>query len=164
MSPLPLFLVNLIEFIVSLFWYMSLLSPIDVVFGGFGLRFLLFLISPKLCRGEGNGTLLQYSCLKNPRDRGAWWATVHGVAKSQTRLSDFTFTFTNTTLAACAISVSLLLPTWLPLMLQKWRVDSLKLNDDENSDSSIRHHLIRPQGWWWEVHHCLQVGTSTLPR
>ena len=42
---------------------------------------------------EGNGTPLQYSCLENPVDGGAWWATVHGVAKSQTRLSDFTFTF-----------------------------------------------------------------------
>ena len=43
--------------------------------------------------GEGNGTPLQYSCLENPMDGGAWWATVHGVAKSLTRLSDFTFTF-----------------------------------------------------------------------
>ena len=43
--------------------------------------------------GEGNGTPLQYSCLENPIDGGAWWATVHGVTKSQTRLSDFTFTF-----------------------------------------------------------------------
>ena len=43
--------------------------------------------------GEGNGTPLQYSCLENPRDRGAWWAAVQGVAKSQTGLSDFTFTF-----------------------------------------------------------------------
>ena len=42
--------------------------------------------------GEGNGTPLQYSCLENPMDQGPWWATVHGVAKSQTRLSDFTFT------------------------------------------------------------------------
>ena len=40
--------------------------------------------------GEGNGNPLQYSCLENPMDRGAWEATVHGVAKSQTRLSDFT--------------------------------------------------------------------------
>ena len=40
--------------------------------------------------GEGNGNPLQYSCLENPMDQGAWWATVHGVAKSQTRLSDFT--------------------------------------------------------------------------
>ena len=38
--------------------------------------------------GEGNGSPLQYSCLGNPMDRGAWWATVHGVAKSQTQLSN----------------------------------------------------------------------------
>ena len=43
--------------------------------------------------GEGNGYPLQYSCQENSIDRGAWWATVHGVAKSRTRLSDFTFTF-----------------------------------------------------------------------
>ena len=40
--------------------------------------------------GEGNGTPLQYSCLENPMDRGAWWAVVHGVAKSRTRLSNLT--------------------------------------------------------------------------
>ena len=44
-------------------------------------------------RGEGNDTPLQYSCLENPRDGGAWWASVHGVAESRTRLSNFTFTF-----------------------------------------------------------------------
>ena len=44
--------------------------------------------------GEGNGNPLQYSCLENPMDRGAWLAAVHGVAKIQTRLRDFTFTFT----------------------------------------------------------------------
>ena len=43
--------------------------------------------------GEGNGTPLQYSCLINPMDGGAWWAAVHGVLKSRTRLSDFTLTF-----------------------------------------------------------------------
>ena len=43
--------------------------------------------------GEGNSTPLQYSCLENPIDGGAWKAAVHGVAKSWTRLSDFTFTF-----------------------------------------------------------------------
>ena len=43
--------------------------------------------------GEGNGTPLQYSCLENPMDGGAWWAAVHGVAKSRTPLGDFTFTF-----------------------------------------------------------------------
>jgi len=41
--------------------------------------------------GEGNGYSLQYSCLENPTDRGAWWATVHGVTKSQTWLNTFTF-------------------------------------------------------------------------
>ena len=43
--------------------------------------------------GEGNGTPLQYSCLENPMDGGAWQAVVHGVTKSRTRLSDFPFTF-----------------------------------------------------------------------
>ena len=42
---------------------------------------------------EGNGTPLQYSCLENPMDGGAWWAAVHGVAKSRMRLRDSTFTF-----------------------------------------------------------------------
>ena len=41
--------------------------------------------------GEGKGNPLQYSCLENPMDGGAWWATVHGVAKSQTQLSDLTY-------------------------------------------------------------------------
>ena len=43
--------------------------------------------------GEGIGTPLQYCCLENPMDGGVWWAAVHGVAMSQTRLSVFTFTF-----------------------------------------------------------------------
>ena len=41
--------------------------------------------------GKGNGNTFQYSCLENSMDRGAWWATVHGVAKSQTQLSDYYF-------------------------------------------------------------------------
>ena len=47
----------------------------------------LFFIS-----GEDNGNTRQYTCLENPMDRGAWWAAVHGVARSRTRLSNFTFT------------------------------------------------------------------------
>ena len=47
----------------------------------------------ELVSGKGNGTPLQYSCLENPMGGGAWWAAVHGVAKSQTWLSNFTFTF-----------------------------------------------------------------------
>ena len=45
--------------------------------------------------GGGNSNQLQYSCLENSMDGGAWWATVHGVAKSWMRLSDFTFTLDN---------------------------------------------------------------------
>ena len=50
-------------------------------------------LTPGLARspGEGKCNPLQYSCLKTPMDRGAWWATVHGVTKSQTRLRDFHF-------------------------------------------------------------------------
>ena len=45
------------------------------------------------CFGEGNGTPLEYSCLENPMDGGAWMAAVHGVVEDWTRLSDFTFSF-----------------------------------------------------------------------
>ena len=55
------------------------------------LRFISTLIA--FWNREGSGTPLQYSCLENPMDGGAWWATVHGVAESRTWLSDFTFTF-----------------------------------------------------------------------
>ena len=61
-------------------------------------KFLLFYFWKCLRRfvinsGEGNGTPLQYSCLENPMDGGAWKAAVHGVAEGRTRLSDFTFIF-----------------------------------------------------------------------
>ena len=61
-------------------------------FPGFQLL-VIFRDFYSICFGEGNGTPLQYSCLENPMDGGAWWAAVHGVAKSQTRLSYYTFTF-----------------------------------------------------------------------
>ena len=57
------------------------------------------IVYPSICHevtgsdGEGNGTPLKYSCLENPMGRGAWWAAVHGIAKSQTQLNNFTFTF-----------------------------------------------------------------------
>ena len=50
-------------------------------------------IGTRILHGEGDGIPLQYSCLENPMDGGAWWAAVHGVAKSRRRLNDFTFTF-----------------------------------------------------------------------
>ena len=53
----------------------------------------IILCTTKEGNREGNGTPLQCSCLENPMDAGAWWAAVHGVTESWTRLSDFTFTF-----------------------------------------------------------------------
>ena len=53
----------------------------------------IYFIYSSVYIGEGSGTPLQYSCLENPMDGGAWWAAVHGVAKSRARLNDFTFTF-----------------------------------------------------------------------
>ena len=52
-----------------------------------------FLVLFYLSVGEGNGTPLQYSCLENPMDGGAWKAEVHGVTEGRTRLSDFTCSF-----------------------------------------------------------------------
>ena len=54
---------------------------------------LLFNMLSRLVIREGNGSPLQYSCLENPMDGGAWKAAVHGVAEGRTRLSDFTLTF-----------------------------------------------------------------------
>ena len=54
---------------------------------------IIYFIYSSVYIGEGYGTPLQHSCLENPMDGGAWWAAVHGVAKSQTRLRDVTFTF-----------------------------------------------------------------------
>ena len=51
---------------------------------------MAFLCVPTIFIAEGNGNPLQYSCLENPMDGRAWWATVHGVTKSQTQLRDFT--------------------------------------------------------------------------
>ena len=66
--------------------------------------------------GEGNGSPLQYACLENPMDGGAWRATVHGVAKSRTRLSDFTFIFT----------FQLLSMFWIPsLLFIPWTITAL---------------------------------------
>ena len=55
-----------------------------------------FLLS---CIGEGNGNLLQYSCLENPRDRGAWWAAIYGVVQSQTRLKQLSSSSSSVLLA-----------------------------------------------------------------
>ena len=79
---------------------LQLQSPSAVIFEPKKIKSVtVSTVSPSICHevmgldGEGSGTPLQYSCLENPMDGGAWWAAVHGIAKSRTRLSDFTFTF-----------------------------------------------------------------------
>ena len=57
------------------------------------LAYRAYLLLTDVNPGEGNGTPLQYSCLENPMDGGAWKAAVHGVAEGRTRLNDFPFTF-----------------------------------------------------------------------
>ena len=56
------------------------------------IRWIILMIN-SLTYGKGDGSPLQYSCLENPMDGGAWWAAVHGIAKSRTQLSNFTLTF-----------------------------------------------------------------------
>ena len=68
------------------------------------------------CRitGEGDGTPLQYPCLENPMDGGAWWAAVHGVTRSRTRLSDFTLFFHFHLLEKEMVTNSSVLPWRIP--------------------------------------------------
>ena len=66
------------------------------------------------------GTPLQYSCLENPMGGGAWWAAVHGVVKSRTRLTDFTFTFRFHALEKEMATLSSVLAWRIPGMRGAW--------------------------------------------
>ena len=81
---------------------------------------------PNQADGEGNGTQLQYSCQENPMDGGAWSATVHGVAKSRTQLSDFTFTFRFHALEKKMATHSSVLAWRMPGMGEPGRLPSLR--------------------------------------
>ena len=72
-------------------WWTSLVAPM-VKPSAYNVGDLGLIPGSVRSAEEGNSNPLQYSCLENPTDRGAWWATVHGVAKSRTRLSNFSFT------------------------------------------------------------------------
>ena len=75
-------------------WWQLLIVFAHLVWGCHGSLYdEWFLTEAQAFFGEGNSNPLQYSCLENPMDEGAWWAAVHGVTKSLTRLSDYTFTF-----------------------------------------------------------------------
>ena len=99
LSSKPAFSLSSFTLIKRLFSSSSL-SAFRVVSSAY-LRLLIFLpvifVHIYMCVciyiGEGSGNPLQYSCLENPMDGGAWWTAVHGVAKSQARVSNFIFTF-----------------------------------------------------------------------
>ena len=88
----------------------------------------LFILLFRPLIGEGNGTPLQDSCLENPMDGGAWWATVYGVAKSQTQLSDFTFTFHSHALEKAMAPHSSTLAWKVPWMEKPGRLPSMGLH------------------------------------
>ena len=114
--------------------------------------------------GEGNGNPLQYSCLENPMDGEAWWAIVHGVAKSRTRLRDFTSTSTESQGASLVAQ----LVKNLPAMQETW-VQSLGWEDPlekgKTTQSSILarkfHGLYSPWGRkQWDTAEQLSLSLS----
>ena len=95
--PSRVFLISITVLFVSVCLFFNLSRSLLIDYCIFSILFLKFGIIYTII-GKGNSTPLQYSCLENPMDGGTWWATVHGVAKSQTQLSDFTLTFHSHTL------------------------------------------------------------------
>ena len=103
---------------------------------------------PELGRspGEGNGNPLQYSCLENPMDGGAWWATVHGVAKSRTQLSDLTFNFNFQICRASLVTQRL---NHLPLIQETW-VRSLGQEDPLEKEMATHSSILAWRIPWME--------------
>ena len=108
-----------------------------------------------LWHGEGNGSPLQYSCRENPMGGGAWWAAVHGVAKSWARLSDFTFTFRFHALEKEMATHSSVLAWRIPgtsepgglLSLGSHRVGH-DWSDSAAAVAGLWHNYIHPPGVW----------------
>ena len=93
--------------------------------------------------GEGDGTPLQYSCLETPMDGGAWWAAVHGVAKSRTRLSDFTLTFHFHALEKAMATHSSVLAWRIPMDREAWwaTVHGVTKSQTQLSDFTFTFHF-----------------------
>ena len=96
--------------------------------------------------GQGNGTPLQYSCLENPMDGGAWQAAVHGVAKSQIQPSDFTFTFQFHALEKEMATHSSVLAWRIPGMVEPDGLLSMGLHrvDTTEATQQQQQHLLLP--------------------
>ena len=119
---------------------------------------------------EGNGTPLQYSCLENPMNGVTWWAAVHGVAKSRTRLSDFTFTFHFHALNKEMATHSIVLAWRIPGMAEPGRLLSMGSHRVRHDWSDLAaaaacgvdsHSLLQgiflTQGWNPGLLHCRQI-------
>ena len=119
--------------------------------------------------GEGNGNPLQYSCLENPMDRGAWWAAVHGVAKSRARLSDFTFTFHFHALEKEMATHSSVLTWRIPGMAEPGGLPSMGSHrvGHDWSDLAVSKKSTRwsSRGFWQalsSVHAVVQLGQNKV--
>ena len=86
--------------------------------------------------GSLNSTPLQYSCLENPMNGGAWWAAVHGVAKSWTQLHDFTFTFHFHALEKEMATPSSVLAWRIPGTVGRWSLVGCRLWGHKESDKT----------------------------
>ena len=106
--------------------------------------------------GEGDGTPLQYSCLENLMDRGAWWAAVHVVAKSRTRLNNFIFTFHFHALEKEITTHSSVLAWRIPGMGEPGGLPSMGVTQSRTrlkwrSSSSSSNMLYKLLGTFWFV-------------
>ena len=117
---------------------------------------------------EGNGNPLQYSCPENPMDGGAWWAAVHGVVTSQTRLSDFTFTFHFRALEKEMATHSSVLAWRIPGMGQPGGLLSMgshRVGHDWNDLAAAAADYRtenRLKGWQWKAIAVVQVSGESL--
>ena len=116
-----------------------------------------------LSMGEGNGNPLQYSWLENPKDRGAWWAAVHGVAKSWTRLSDFTLTFHLHALEKEMATHSSVLAWRIPGIAEPGGLLSMGSHRVRHDWSTLAAAAGRAQPLWiWLPHLLWRVSSNTM--